>query len=66
MTVRVGVEKKGAPAAGLTGPPSLPGAPSEGGRSIPLEVTLGPARKKEMDLNGVYNYELGILMDSCH
>lgn len=47
VTVRVGAGKKGPPAAGLTGPPILPAAPSEGGRSIPLEVPLGPAREKE-------------------
>lgn len=48
VTVRVGVGKKGAPAAGLIGPPSLPDVPREGGRSIPLEVTLGPVNDKEI------------------
>lgn len=52
VTVRVGVGKNGAPIAGLTGPPSLAGAPSEGGRSIPLEETLEPAREQITNLNG--------------
>lgn len=52
VTVRVGVGKKGPPAAGLTGPAILPVAPSEGGRSIPLEVPLGPESVWEESLDG--------------
>lgn len=44
MTVRVGGGKKEVLAAGRRGPPNLPEGPSEGDRSPPLEVTLGPER----------------------
>lgn len=52
VTVRVGGGKKEVLAAGRRGPPSLPGAPNDEGRSPPLEVTLGPESVWEDSLDG--------------